>query len=436
MKGTPREAAVKVIQEVMEGKTFSNIAVHEYLSSAKWSQADANLFVNLVYGTLEQYQLLNHFLQQLSRRPIKKIDTPIRNLMLISIYQLMNFDRVPGYAVVNEAVNISRKTNPSAAGFVNGILRNVIRQKDSLKQSIPMGTDPDALSLRFSYPKWMIKELLKEYDETTALNILTASQTAPNVFIRCNLLRCHTDELITSLQEEGVLAEKTEWLPEALKILKSAVNLTDTEAYWKGWFQIQSISSMLAVEALNPQPGEQILDMAAAPGGKSLFMAERMKNKGLVVARDLSEDRLKQLEQHQKRMGTSIIKTQVFDATQDDPALKDRMDKVLLDAPCSSLGMIRRKPEIRYSTKSKGILKQMATLQLGMLERAAGFVKPGGWVLYSTCTLFSYENQDVIRLFLERHPQFELEPEGMKFLNPAIHPDLDGFFMAKLKRLE
>ncbi|RQD70339.1 MAG: 16S rRNA (cytosine(967)-C(5))-methyltransferase RsmB [Tindallia sp. MSAO_Bac2] len=436
MRGSPREAAVKVIQEVMEEKSFSNLAVNEYLKNTNWSEADANLFVTLVYGTLEQYQLMNFFLQKISRRPIKKLDPGIRILMLVSIYQLMNLDRVPDYAVVNEAVNLSRKINPSASGFVNGALRNIIRQKKTLKQSVPKGMDSDSLALRFSYPKWIIKELLKEYNEDTTINILTASQKVPDVFIRCNRLKCHEDELISSLKEEGVLAEKTNWLPEALRIEKASISLTDTAAYQSGWFQIQSISSMLAVDALDPQPGDQVLDMAAAPGGKSLFMAERMKDIGFILARDLSVGRLKQLEEHRDRMGITCIKTQVFNATQDDPSLKGKMDKILLDAPCSSLGMIRRKPEIKYANKSKGTLKQMATLGLGMLEMAAEFVRPGGCILYSTCTLFSYENQDVVYLFLEKHPHFQLTPEGMKFLNPAIHPDLDGFFMAKLKRLE
>lgn len=420
----------------MEGESFSNLLVNDHLTRSEWSEVDANLFVNLVYGTLEQYQLMSHFLQQVSRRPLKRIDPAIRTLLLISIYQLMNFDRIPDYAVVNEAVKLSRKKQASASGFVNGILRNVIRQKDELKKSIPMGMDSDALSLRFSYPKWIIKELKKEYDGQVVLNILKASQTAPNIFIRCNLLRCHVEELIVSLQEDGVIAEKSKWVPEAVKIIKSVVNLTHTKAYKMGWFQIQSISSMLTVEMMNPRPGERILDMAAAPGGKSLFMAERMNNNGLVLARDLSEDRLKQLKQHQKRMGITIIKTQIFDATQKDSELQGEMDKVLLDAPCSSLGMIRRKPEIKFTINNKGVLMQRAALQFEMLNRAAEFVKLGGHIVYSTCTLFSYENQDVINLFLEKNPQFQLEPEGMRSLNPAMNTDLDGFFMAKLQRVE
>lgn len=436
MKKTPREKAVEAIQLVVEKKSFSNIVVNEFIHQENWSKEDTNLFVNIVYGTLDQMMRLEGYLGILSKRPVKKMQPQIKYILLASIYQMLNFDRIPDFAIVNEAVKITKKTNHSASGFVNGILRNFARQKDDLAKRMVPSQSLESLSLHYSYPKWIIHEMIAYYGHGATLNILEINKQRPDLFLRCNLLKCKPNELIHSLKIDGIIVEQTQWIPEALKLIESERHLTKSKAYLNGWFQIQSLGSMMAVDMLDPVPGEKIFDMAAAPGGKSIFMAERMKNTGEILAGDLSVKRLNQLKGHIDRMGISNIITKVHDATVVEHSFTNSFDKVLLDAPCSSLGMIRRKPEIKYAHKNKEQLIEISKIQKEMLRTASKYVKPGGVILYSTCTMLPYENEDVVMEFLEKESEFMLDGEGMKFLNPTIHENFDGFFIAKIRRLE
>jgi 16S rRNA (cytosine967-C5)-methyltransferase len=433
----------------LEQKKYSNEEAAYWLEQSKWKPEDQRLFIRLLYGTLEQLMLVDYIIQINSKRVIQKMNPMVLSILRVSAYQLLYMDRIPVYAAINEAVEVTKEHHPRAAGFVNAVLRAIDRKKEAGSTlPDPANHSVKSLALNYSHPKWMIRRLKNNYSEGELTAILKAHQEPPELTIRLNTLKGPVDSLIEELLNEGILTEKTIWMPEALKVVNYNGLITESASYAKGLFQIQSISSMLAVHCLDPQPGELIIDVAAAPGGKSMHMAQRMNNQGMILSRDISESRARQIKTHAERLGCRIIQTEIRDGTQNDPLRKATADRVLLDAPCSSLGMIRRKPELKYF-KSEQEIESLPSLQLELLEKSAELLKPGGILLYATCTYLQEENHKVVETFLDRHTEFSpvfnplTEMAGMLphhnntghlQIGPHIHPDLDGFFMAKMKK--
>lgn len=447
----PRLAAGISIENIINNKSFSNNETSYWLKKCKWPAEDQRLYIRLLYGSLENLLLIDKIIESISGRKISKIDTIARGMIRISIYQLIFSDRIPAYAVINEAVELTKQRKPKAAGFVNAVLRGVLREYHKMndKEDFLAQYSNKNLSLQFSHANWIIKKLEQDYSQNQVKEILKHHQEPPALTIRLNLMKGDVQSIIDQLKNDGVAVKHLSWMKESYIVEKADQLITSTNAYENGLFHIQSIVSMLAVHWLDPQPGEIVVDVAAAPGGKTTHICQRMKNQGKIIARDISSTRLAQINEHASRLGCHIIHTSVKNGAEYDESMDKKADRVLVDAPCSSMGMIRKKPELKLIYKEEDF-SQLPALQEKILENSSYMVKPGGTLVYSTCTYFSDENASVISSFLAKNHEFELQhlktdllhvdlssamdDDGMIKLGPHIHPMLDGFFVAKLVR--
>lgn len=453
---SPREAAAQALENILAYERFSNRETGLWLEKGWWSPEDQRLFLLLVYGSLEQLLQLDQLISRHARRSMDKLDPFLRGVLRISVYQLCYTDRIPAYAVINEAVNLAKKKRSKAAGLVNAVLRSIDRANGTDKRSISRVPDMDEqnlqdMSLAYSHPLWLVELLNKDFNGQTLKKLLSAHQQPPSLTLRLNLMKGEKEALLTVIRNEGIEVEPLEYLPEAYRVVKHLDLITRSKAYQQGLFHIQSLASMLAVHWLDPRPGELIIDVASAPGGKTTFIAQRMKGFGNVLARDISASRIRQIHQHAQRLGCEhIITCQVQDGRELDVDMIGKADRVLVDAPCSSLGMIRKKPELKY-LKKEHELAALPELQYEMLVNASRLVRSGGILMYATCTYLDRENGGIVRRFLNQHPFFQLEvlpaiptqsllfsngSTGAIQLGPHINLDFDGFYVARMKKID
>jgi len=444
MKG--REGALRVLYEIQVKKAYSNIALNQELKQQEYASNERGFMTELVYGVLENQIYLDYVIGQFSSTKLKKIHPMTLNILRMGLYQLLFLDKVPPSAAVNEAVNLAKKYAKASSGFVNGILRSVQRSGGDIPLPDPQKDLTDYLSVKYSHPQWMVEALLKHLTPAFTAALLEANNETPPFNVRVNTLKTTVAQCIASLEEMGIQVEQSPHLPEALT-LKGIPQLQQIPLLKKGLIYIQDMGSMLISRVLDPQPGELVLDLCSAPGGKTTHLAQLMENRGRIIARDIHPHKVKLIAANAKAQGASVIEPQVFDATQLDHSLVGQGDRVLIDAPCSGLGIIRRKPEIKYR-KTLEDLGELNQLQLRILEQGAKYLKPGGTLVYSTCTIEPMENQGVVEVFLKSNPDFKLEDLGSAYphlipgeghgamiqLYPSIH-GTDGFFMAKLKRV-
>jgi 16S rRNA (cytosine967-C5)-methyltransferase len=354
-------------------------------------------------------------------------------------------DKVPDFAAVNQAVELVKINDKKATSFVNGVLRNILRNKDEFNK-IDIKNKIEKLSIEYSHPEWFVDKFIKIYGEDFVKTLMNVNNTSPGLTIRVNTLKCKKEELAKMLSSKGIECIDGR-LREAL-LLKGFSSIEKSEEFNEGLFTIQDESSMLAVRVLDPKAGDRILDLCSAPGGKSTGMAQLMDNKGEILSFDIHEHKLALINKNAKRLGIDIIKTRLKDSTVLDEEYKDWADKVLLDAPCSGLGLIRKKPEIRWTVTQKDII-ELQKIQMDIISNASSYVKKGGTLVYSTCSISQEENEEIIQYFLDKNENFKLEsickylPDDIKKddtcskgyikLFPNIH-GLDGFFIAKLLR--
>ncbi len=438
-----RRIALDILMAIEEEKAYSNIAILKHLYNQKISHLDRKLITELVYGVLENKIYLDFIIKQLSKIQITSLDKGIRMILRMGLYQIIYLDKIPAFAVVNESVRLAKKVNVKASGYVNGLLRNFLREHKKIK--IPSAKDNLVahLSIRYSHPEWLVEKWIHQLGEEFTAELLKANNERPLLTIRTNTLKIDKQRLVQILSKEGAKVSNGLHVEDALYI-KDIGNIAKLESFQNGYFQVQDESSMLAVHALDPKPGEFVLDLCAAPGGKSTYIAQLMKNEGIILARDIYDHKIKLVQDHAARLGIHIIQTEVFDATKFDHSLIEKADKVLLDAPCSGLGIVRRKPEIKYSKQPKD-LKAIADLQLTILNHAGRYVKKGGILVYSTCTINKEENQDLIQKFIKQNTEFEIS-DANAFLPATIKNDnkmiqlfpnvhgTDGFFICRLKK--
>ncbi len=441
-----RESAVKIVNKVLREDAYSNIALRQELSGSEMNRLDKALVTEIVNGTIKNLTRLDWVLGQFAKSK-KKLDPWVEDIIRAGIYQILYLDRIPDSAVCNESSELARKYgHEGSVKFVNGVLRNISRSKDLIKYPDQKNQPVKYLSVYYSHPEWMIKKLIKDYGYEFTEDILTANNETPPFTIRANKLKTDKEALIDILTKEGMEAEAGTYNPEAIRI-RGTSSLEDKESFKNGLYQVQDESSILVSHIVDPKPGELIIDLCSAPGGKSTHMAELMGNKGTVIARDIHQHKLKLIEDSCKRLGIGIVKTELFDAYKLDESLIDKADRVLLDAPCSGLGVIRRKPDLRFKKNAENF-SDLAKLQLAILKNAARYVKPEGVLVYSTCTTNKEENIKVIEDFLKESADFymedisELLPEQLKCdtaekgyieLYPNLH-NTDGFFISRLRR--
>lgn len=427
-----RKIVYELLAKTEEGGAYSKIALDSAFEQNKLSERDKGFTAAMFYGILERRMTLDYVIRAYSSKEFDKLDKSVVQLLRMGLYQLLYMDSVPESAAVNETVALA---SPHQKGFVNAVLRSFLRGGCKVDYGELCG---DArLSVEYSCPKWLVKMWRSRFGEERTLGLLRSSLGRPPLFLRVNTLRCSADELIAALAEDGINARRNELLPDCVELMSGSPDCCS--AYWRGLFHVQDISSQLCCKILGAQPGETVLDMCAAPGGKSFTAAEHMKNGGRLISFDLHENKLSLIKSGAKRLGISIISARQNDASVFDPDIP-QADRVLCDVVCSGLGVIRRKPEIKY--KSKQEIMQLPPIQTNILETAKRYVKPGGRLVYSTCTLNEAENEEIAENFLRNNPDFS--PEEIKIgidddggFCRNFFPEKtggDGFFAALFKR--
>lgn len=443
-----RHLAVELLTRVEAEKAYSNLLLDKLLKQSGLERLDAAFATELVYGTLQRQLTIDYYLQKFVTKGWGKLEPWVRNLLRISFYQLYYLDRVPAHAAINEAVELAKRLgHRGISGMVNGVLRNVERQKSSLEIPDNLPT-VKRLSLTYSHPEWMIKQWIKLYGEGETERICKANNEPPHVSIRVNRGKRSREELVAELQEQGVDASPSPLSSSGI-VVKQAGNMADTDWYREGVFSIQDESSMLVGEAVDPKPGMTVLDCCAAPGGKTTHLAELMNDQGTVIGCDIHEHKEALIRKQAHRLGLASIQTLAGDArTLSDRFPAESFDRVLLDAPCSGLGVIRRKPDLKWAKQAEEV-KALSRIQAELLEAVHPLVKPGGFLIYSTCTIAAEENEKQISSFLSKHQEFVLSPfpaalssveqrtgarsEGMLQLLPH-HYNSDGFFICRLQK--
>ncbi|MDM5332674.1 16S rRNA (cytosine(967)-C(5))-methyltransferase RsmB [Ureibacillus composti] len=434
--GNVRDAALSILLAVDKNQAYSNLLLHQTIEKYKIDPKDRALLTEITYGTLQHKFTLDYFLEPFIKG---KVDLWVRWLLRLSLYQMEYLSRIPAHAAVNEAVEIAkRRGHQGIASMVNGVLRSILRKG---VRSVDEIKDPiERLSIETSHPQWLVARWVEFYGFNHTSEMLRENNVPPVQTVRVNTTKTSVDEVLALLEEDGVKAEQSDVIPECIYLTNGQA--ARTEAFKKGFITIQDESSMLPANVLNPQPGWRVLDMCAAPGGKTTHMAEKMKNDGSILATDLHPHKLDLIDENVERLGLEIIQTAPIDGRKAASFLQEEsFDAVLVDAPCSGLGVMRRKPDIKY-TKREEDLESLHSIQLELLENAVKVLKPGGRLVYSTCTVDKVENEGTVQDFLTSHPEMELVPiehlptqliekqqNGMLQVFPQDFGS-DGFFVA------
>lgn len=398
---------------------YSNIALNAVLRESGLENADRAFASAIFYGVLDRRITIDFVLSKFIKTPLSKVAPFTLEVLRSAVYQIMFMDKVPDSAAVNEAVKLIKSSRESRnAGFANAVLRNALRSEITL----PQGNDPHSLSVRYSCPEWIIKSFITDYGAETAEELLKESLKPAPVVIRVNTLKTDTATLKAELQKCGIPTDSAE--SENALILKKGIDAADFDLYKKGYFYAEDISSQTAVSVLNPKKGERVLDMCAAPGGKSFTMALLMENAGKIISCDLYEQRVGLIKSGAERLGIDIIKPMTADACVFNEDLGE-FDCILCDVPCSGLGVLRRKPDIKY--KPENDFTELTAIQYKILENAARYLKKGGRILYSTCTLRRSENEKLVNSFIMQYNGFH------KMYEHTYLPHIDktdGFYCA------
>lgn len=421
-----RQTAFRVLNRIEKNKAYSNLALDAELRQTEENTASSAFVTALVYGVLERKITLDYILSSFLTQPIKKLRPEVRTVLRMGVYQLRFMDKVPASAAVNESVNLVKHNGCAyAAGLVNSVLRKVA----DAEIVYPEKTDTvQFLSVRYSCPQALVRHYIEDYGTENAEGILASSLGAVPTVLRVNTLKTDTAQLQAELAAEGL--ETKNGKTENTLVLTSGGAVEQCKAYRDGLFHVQDTASALCVQALDARPGQTVLDVCAAPGGKTFTVAEQMQNKGKIIAFDLYPHRVSLIETGAERLGISIVEASAQDASEYLPAYANTADRVLCDVPCSGLGTIRRKPEIRY--KDMGFIDNLTLLQYNILVNSSKYVKEGGVLVYSTCTLNRAENDLICDRFLRENPNFE-KLDAYTTLLP--HKDgTDGFFFARFGR--
>jgi 16S rRNA (cytosine967-C5)-methyltransferase len=439
-----REAVLELLETIEKNQAYSNLLLNKTIEKDQIASKDIGLLTEIVYGTLQRKMTLDFYLEPFLKDQ-KKLESWVPHLLRLTLYQMVYLDRVPDRAAIYEAVEIAKKRgHKGISNLVNGVLRNI--QRSGLRDLADIQDPEQRLAIETSHPVWLVKRWVKElgYDRTKAMceiNITAPLQTA-----RVNTTKITREECISLLEQEGYQVEISVFVPEAIKCLKG--NLASSKAFKEGLLTIQDESSMLVAHALNVQPEEVILDACAAPGGKSTHIAEQLNNTGKVLSLDLHEHKVKLIQANAKRLGLANIETQTLDSRRvQEQFAPESFDRILLDAPCSGLGVMRRKPDMKY-TKNAEDIDRLQTIQIKLLTAVAPLLKKDGILVYSTCTIDKGENVEVVEAFLQDHPDFSGDSTLISRMHDLVKPLIndyslqilpqdfgsDGFYIACLRK--
>ena len=440
-----REIALKALYKIEKEDAYSNIALNQVLKENKnIDERDVGLISELVYGTITWKLTLDEIIKKYSNIKLKKISVWILNILRMGIYQIIFLDKIPKSAAVNESVNLAKRYgHKSSSNFVNAILRKV--SVNDYKELEEIKDDKERISKTTSMPMWIIEELLKQKDIKEVEEICKNSNLKPNTTIRMNKLKTNKKEL-----EEKLLKRKIEYLEGSLEdffVLKKIKNIENIDLFKEGFFTVQDEGAGLIVDVLAPKEGECILDACSSPGGKTTYIAEKMKNKGKIEAWDIHEHRVKLVQNAAKRLGINIIQAKTQDATEFNQDLVGKFDKILLDVPCLGLGVVKRKPDIKWKRKKEDI-EEITKIQKAILDNCSKYLKKNGELVYSTCSILKEENEDIIERFLKENLNFKICKENEKnyenivifgekdkYINIYPSNENDGFFICKLRKM-
>ena len=444
-----RELVLGILLEVTRDGEYSHIALRNVLNKYQYLDKKERAFITRVTeGTLEHMIELDYIINQFSKVKVNKMKPVIRNILRSAVYQLKYMDSVPNSAACNEAVKLATKKGFSnLKGFVNGVLRNIERNLETI--TYPEETNLiEYLHVKYSMPEWILEQWLSKYDRETVETMLADFQKEKPTTIRCNLNQMSKEQLMEELKAEGVKVEEHPYLPYALMI-SGYDYLADLKTFQQGAFHVQDISSMLVSHIAEPKEGDAVIDVCAAPGGKALHMAELLQGTGHVEARDLTDYKVNLIQDNIMRSGMNNIEAVRWDATVLDEASVEKADIVIADLPCSGLGVLGKKTDLKYKMTLDSA-KELAALQKEILAKVQAYVKPEGTLVYSTCTVHVRENMENVNWFLKQYPEFELVPiqtllpeelresvekEGCLQFIPGVHKS-DGFFIAKFRKVK
>ena len=451
-----RETALKILYKIDEEKAYSNIVLNSEIKKQKekLQRKDIGLISEIVYGVTTWRITLDEIIEKYSKIKLKKISKWILNILRMSIYQIIFLDKIPKSAAVNEGVNLAKKYgNRGSIGFTNAVLRKVdkkdytelFEEKDNIKR----------ISITTSMPEWIILELKKEGVSIEKIEeICKNSNIRPSISVRINNLKINKQELKEKMQEKGIKTE--DGILNDFLILNNIKDIENLEEFTQGYFTVQDEVAGLTALVLNPQPGENVLDACSSPGGKTTYLAELMKNQGNIVATDIHEHRTKLVENAAKRLGINIIKTSVQDATIFNENYKEKFDKILLDVPCLGIGVLKRKPDIKWQKEQKDV-DEISKIQYKILENCSKYLKKNGEIVYSTCSIFKKENERIIEKFIKNNSEIQIEKldfeknsqlkneknanlffqnyiKNCKYLDVYQNEKTDGFFICKMTK--
>lgn len=435
-----RQIALMALYEIEYNGAYSNIALKNALKNNNMEAVSRHFITKLVYGTVQWKLTLDYIIQQYSKIKLKKISKYILLILRMGVYQLLWMDKVPASAAVNESVKLAKRYGHGAsAGFVNGLLHTVAREKDRI---VYPQDECKRLSVQYSFSEPMVERWISLFDRTFTEALLQAMNGQAKMSVRVNTLKTSPDVLSALLCNRGIHTEVSPLCSDAL--LTDGFDVAGSDLYMQGLFTVQDISAMLAATVLNPAPGEHVMDLCAAPGGKTTHMAQLMNNQGEIKAFDLHPHKVELIKKNAQRLGITIINACCMDSSVGGDKYREWADKILADVPCSGLGIIRKKPDIKWSTASS----ELESIQYAILNQAAEYLKPGGSMVYSTCTIEPRENEEQIKRFLHEHPEFEPIditedlPEPIRKLTAkdgyvTFYPNIDGidgFFICKLQK--
>lgn len=441
-----RELALQILYQVNEEGAYANLALDKALFPCTWlDPRDRGFITEIVYGSVKNRGKLDYVLNQFASTKVNKMDKWTRNLLRLSLYQILFLDKVPDSAAVNEAVKLAKHYG-HVDKFVNAVLRNILRGMDGIQWPDKAKDPVQYLMVQYSFPQWMVERFIRQYGLEDAERLCDWYNQPAAMWIRTNTLKTTRAELKQILEKEGLTVSESRHTPEGLKI-ENAVNLHKLKSFQQGLFTVQDESSMLVALAAEPAPGQRVLDVCSAPGGKTTHMAQLMKNKGTIYACDIHKHRLDLIAENCKRLGISNVELVQQDGTKLTKRWQEHFDVVLCDVPCSGLGVLGRRADARWAKESEDIAG-LCKIQKKILEEAAQLVVPGGTLIYSTCTIAPEENQEMVKAFISEHPEYELdetltdcwldvdkEETGYVQFLPFID-DMDGFFIARMMRRE
>ena len=435
-----RKVAINILERIINEGAYSNIILSNELNNSDLSDKDKALVTEIVYGTLRRLRTIDTIIASFVK-DISIMDKKILNILRVAVYQMNYLDKVPSYAACNEAVEEAKEISDKDSKLVNGILRNFVKKEG--KFDIVFRNKIDEIAFDLSFEPWMVRMFIKQYGEHEALEILEGLNNTPKMTVRVNSIKGDYEEVYEELEEAGYNIEEGCICPEAISI-KGGKGIENNQAFVDGKITVQDESAMLISPLLDLEEGMKVLDLCCAPGGKTTHIGELLNNTGEVLGFDLHENKLELVKENYERLGITNIKLAQKDATKLDAKLVSYADRVLLDVPCSGIGIIRKKPEIKWTKKRKD-LKEIVEVQREILENAWEYLKTGGVMVYSTCTLNKEENEDNLKWFLSKHKDASIEKvfigkganlcyNQMGTLTILPNEYMDGFFVAKIKK--